>query len=428
MSSCGLEFLPVISLADFTDFSQEDYFAVGTAPGAGEKPWDYYAIFDGHAGWQTAWYLQHSMIPMLSLHLGKLSSTSTSSIIHSAIKEAFVKQDTAIMEEARNAANWLPAANPSAIFSLIPALSGSCALVAAFDRESGKLHVANVGDSRAVLGRWDPISQRYVAKPLSVDQTGFNESEVSRIKAEHPGEDDILDPKTGRLLGLMVTRAFGDHRWKMDNELIKKIQAKFWGSGPRPQSKTPPYLTAEPEVMEVDIVGVDPRDRNVTTKSDFMIMASDGLWDHISSEHAVECVQRWMEAGDWGARKVSENPHLVPADYSRPMPDPEPGVEYDAETGTPVSWKVAPEYFSIEDDNAAACLARNALGGNRIGLVQGLLTAYNLPGSLSRNVLDDMTIIVVFFNKADPEIQANIDKQKKKSSWPSIPSFGKKEG
>lgn len=316
------------------------------------------------------------------------------------------------MTRAKHAANWFPAANAAAVSALTPAFSGSCALLAAFDPEQNKLRVACVGDSRAVLGRWNPLEEKYVAQPLSVDQTGFNEAEVARIKEAHPGEEDILDPKTGRLMGLAITRAFGDHRWKWDNNFITQLQSKFWGTAPRPQSRTPPYLTAEPEITETDIVRAEPKDK--TSKSDFMIMASDGLWDHISSEHAVECVERWLEAKERGNGKVTQDPKIRPPVFSNSF-DVDDGVTYDAESGQAVSWKAEPQYFAIEDDNAAVCLARNAMGGTRRGLFLGLLS---IPGPYCREAVDDTTVMVVFFDRQNEQGTKKVKSEKKSSWWP----------
>jgi pyruvate dehydrogenase phosphatase len=276
--------------------------------------------------------------------------------------------------------------------------------------------VACTGDSRAVLGRWDPSTQSYTTIPLSVDQTGFNEAEVARLAAEHPDEPDIIDPKTGRLLGIAITRAFGDHRWKWDNDFIKTVQAKFWGPSPRSGSKTAPYMTAEPEVTETQVVRADPSTPSQRHKSDFMIMASDGLWDRISSEHAVECVQRWLEARDRGAGSVANDPHLdttpfeLPAQFSL-----EPGIHVDAARGEEVDWKAEPQYFAIEDENAAVCLTRNALGGSRRGLFLSLIS---LAPPLSRNAVDDTTVMVVFFDQLGEAGQEEAGKKRSEGkSW-----------
>ncbi|KAH9863865.1 hypothetical protein J1614_009797 [Plenodomus biglobosus] len=372
----------------------EDYLALGTSPGPSEKPWNYWSIMDGHAGFSTASYLQRVLIPHVSNALMTLPLTCGPVEIENTIKDTFLRVDKQIMDFARTAANWFPAASAPATMSLEPALSGSCALLAAFDPDESTLRVACTGDSRAVLGRWDASSNSYKCIPLSEDQTGFNPKEVARLAEIHPDEPDIIDPKTGRLLGIAITRAFGDHRWKWDNDFVKSVQEKFWGTSPRAGNKTPPYMTAEPEITETQIVRVDPHDKNTRGKSDFMIMASDGLWDRISSEDAVECVNQWLEAKARGQGSVTKDPKLLAQPpYFAPVTSLEPGVEIkDGE----VEWKATPEYFAIEDENAAVCLARNAMGGTRRNLFLALLS---LNPPRSRNAVDDTTIMVVFFDE-----------------------------
>lgn len=94
---------------------------------------------------------------------------------------------------------------------------------------------------------------------------------------------------------------------------------------------------------------------------------------------------------------VKADPQLLgrPPPMARPF-DLDPGVEVDPEAGKEVDWKATPEYFAIEDENAAVCLARNAMGGTRRGLFLGLLS---VPGPLGRNAVDDTTVMVVFFDK-----------------------------
>ncbi|KAI4648629.1 uncharacterized protein J4E78_008692 [Alternaria triticimaculans] len=410
----------------------EDFFALGTSPGPGQNLWNYWTVLDGHAGRHTAFYLQWTLIPMVSSALSTLTPHASSHQIESSIKTAFLATDKSIMSRAKTAAAWFPAANAAAIAALTPAFSGSCALLAAFDPQTSKLRVACTGDSRAVLGRWDPSTNTYTAIPLSEDQTGFNAKEVERLSKEHPDEPSVIDPKTGRMLGIAVTRGFGDHRWKWDNETIKACQHKFWGTAPRPGNLSPPYMTAEPEVTETDVVRKEPRDgmlcgdgRAEGGKSDFLILASDGLWDRISSEHAVECVSRYLSARARGQGSVKQDPELLrnPPVFPQNFSSLDPGVTCDPAAGEDVDWKAEPQYFAIEDENAAVCLARNAMGGSRRGLFLGVLAG---PEPLSRNAVDDTTIMVVFFDKLEEgkasggkkvEESRNGDGEKKKRWW-----------
>jgi pyruvate dehydrogenase phosphatase len=390
----------------------EDFHALGTNPGPGEEHWNYWSIMDGHAGRHTAAELQWKLIPYVSSALLNLPKSSSSWEIENAIKQTFLRLDKSLMDEGRITGNWFPAGHVAAIEALAPALSGSCALLATFDPKKDILRVACTGDSRAVLGRWDPSTKSYTCIPLSEDQTGFNEKEVARLTKEHPDEPDMINPKSGRLLGLAVTRAFGDHRWKWDNDFVKAVQCKFWGSSPRPNNRTPPYLTAEPEITETKVVRADPESRC----SDFMIMASDGLWDRISSEHAVECVERWLEAKHRGGGSVARDPRLLahPPKYPTTLAL-EDGIEVDPENGKEIDWKATPEYFAIEDENAATCLARNAMGGTRRNLFTGVMS---IDGPLSRNAVDDTTIMVVFFDKwGEQEKDLRIPEEPKKRWW-----------
>jgi pyruvate dehydrogenase phosphatase len=141
-----------------------------------------------------------------------------------------------------------------------------------------------------------------------------------------------------------------------------------------------------------------------------MIMASDGLWDRISSEHAVDCVARYLDARSRGSGSVANDPKLIanPPIFPKQFTELDPGVTCDPEAGHDVEWKATPEYFAIEDENAAVCLARNAMGGTRRGLFMGILAG---PEPLSRNAVDDTTIMVVFFDRLGAK------EEKKRWSW-----------
>lgn len=322
------------------------------------------------SGWATSAVLRQALIPYVSNAVSRVATSASSDLIDSAIKSAFGNLDARIMDEAKHAAEGSSEpASPSVLAAIAPAISGSCALLSMYDLASSTIRTAVTGDSRAVLGSWSDESGSYTAEALSQDQTGFNQDEVKRLDKAHPGEiDDIIDPKTGRLLGIAVTRGFGDHRWKLTEQAIKSLQGSFYGFGPRPKYKSPPYMVAEPEVTC----------RKVSTK-DFVILASDGLWDVMSNDDAVKCVSRWL-----AAKRAGKPETVVDAKTTFTVGD----------DGWP-SYKATPEFFAIEDlDNAAVCLAKNALGGSRRTMFCGSVTAYP---PISRYVRDDVTIQVVFF-------------------------------
>ena len=281
------------------------------------------------------------------------------------------------------------------------------------------MRVANTGDSRAVLGRWDAAAGKYVAEAMSVDQTGFNQDEVERLRREHPDEDPI-DPKSGRLFGLAVARAFGDARWKWPEELTRLSHEKYWGHAPRPNSviKTPPYLTAEPEVMETKVQsGAHP---------DFLIMASDGLWDQMSNQDAVTCVQMWLDKFTptnflnkkdeaFGAKEMAMSNTKMMEDMLGPTvpKDDDDDTYYDEAEGC-LKWRCDPKHFVVEDSHCGVHLIKNALGGSRRDLFTGVMS---VQPPLSRNVRDDITVQVIFFG---------VDAGKASSEMQDVKAVGKK--
>jgi pyruvate dehydrogenase phosphatase len=335
------------------------------------------------SGWSTSDVLAHSLIPYVARELKQVSKFDTDNLnspeVEKAIKTAFLRLDDGIVFNGLNALRDAKS-NTEALCRIGPARAGSCALLAMFDPATYNLRVACTGDSRAVLGRCtDEVNEEWAAIPLSEDQTGFNQAEVRRITAEHPGEDNIIDPDTGRILGLAVTRAFGDCRWKWPAESLADCEERFWGQRPRPNYTTPPYLTAEPVVESIKV-----------QSGDFLIMASDGFWDQISSEDAVKCVKLWVKAKSSG----QITPGMLSPD------DSSTSTASDAATGLPNEWKSTPEDFVVEDESCATHLVKNALGGKRRDL---FCSAMSVNAPESRSVRDDISVIVVFIDGAVSE-------------------------
>ena len=147
-------------------------------------------------------------------------------------------------------------------------------------------------------------------------------------------------------------------------------QQRFFGRRPRPGLKSPPYLTAEPVISTTKI---SPE------KGDFLIMATDGLWDRLTNEQAVRLVGKWLQKHDPSTEApVDPSPLPVARDYDQEREDvkreartrghPEPQKAYTTVTGAD------PRHFVVKDSNAATHLVRNALGGGDEDLLRGLLT------------------------------------------------------
>lgn len=312
-----------------------------------------------------------------------------------AIKKGFVRLDNEIVYESVDKVMKADSKRAAAEL-LAPALSGSCALLSFYDSRSKLLRVACTGDSRAVLGRRGP-SGKWIATPLSVDQTGANEEEAARLRKEHPGEDYVV--RHGRILGgLEPSRAFGDASYKWTKETQEKIKSSYFGRTPSQLLRTPPYVTAEPVVTTTKI---DPQ------QGDFVVMATDGLWEMLTNEEVVGLVGQWLEEQAKGKNGHSNRTESWLRSWfstQRGLPVEKNGKTDQSGQRAPVrqlQWGVksnVDDRFVVEDQNAATHLVRNALGGKDQDMICALLT---LPSPYSRRYRDDLTVEVIFFGEGD---------------------------
>lgn len=313
-----------------------------------------------------------------------------------AIKSAFLQLDNEIISDGL-AAVYEPIPHAEAVCRITPAESGSCALLTLYNPKSSTLHVANTGDSRAVLAR-PPCHNgtEWTSIPLSVDHTATNVDEIARINAEHPGEDSIF--RGDRFLSCQVTRSFGDNRRKWPAEALADSKNGFFGRNYMNRIPTPPYETAEPDVQSIQV-----------QTGDILIIATDGFWSHMSNEDAVYCVRLWMDArnpaGTLG--KLSgdpEEPETVEhsdrnGNSSNESTKPESGSLHSSQEEPrrqmyPYNWVMQQEDFSVEHDNIASHLARNALGGKETDLFRSVMS---LLAPKSKEARDDLTVMVVLF-------------------------------
>jgi pyruvate dehydrogenase phosphatase len=330
------------------------------------KEWLAWGVFDGHLGALTAEALSHHLMPYVWKHLQGVPEQK----INEAIKDAFLALDDLFINTVpETVTSSLPFAEK--VSRLAQGTNGSCAILSLYDPASRTPRVACTGDSRAVLGRQSTTGWETVA--LSEDQSGSSPSEIARVEAQHPGEDEVV--KKGRVLGLMCSRAFGDGRWKWPAKLLADVKSKFKGDIYKAYDekyKTAPYITAEPVVTTTKLE---------EGQSAFMIVASDGLWDTMSSEQAVDLVGRWVA---W--RKATGNAPAgsVVKDFGT----------FDLGDVPYEGWKLDEKKITVQDDNAAVHLVRNALGGAHHDMISGVLT---VKPPFSREIRDDITVQVVFF-------------------------------
>lgn len=217
---------------------EDRFFAAdltGDAAFATAKRAGLFAVFDGHSGHEAAEYLE-----------GHLQT-----YILAAGPEALAARPLEVLSDA------VQRAEREIIASFLEGHGGSetagstlCAVLLVDD----KLHVVHVGDSRAVLGRGsEPIQ-------LTRDHKPACRIEAARIEVDDPEADISPD---GYIYGeLAVARAIGSAAWKRD-----------------PSKRA---LIPTPELLSVQL---QPED-------DFVLLATDGLWDTLSNGEAVTVTRR----------------------------------------------------------------------------------------------------------------------------------------
>ncbi|KAH0451677.1 hypothetical protein IEQ34_018976 [Dendrobium chrysotoxum] len=202
------------------------------------REYDFFAVYDGHGGAAVARACRERMHVVLAEEVVEIEEgREEESKWREAMVASFAKVDG---EVSAAAADGEEAAERT---------MGSTAVVAVVGTR--RIFVANCGDSRAVLCRGG------VAVPLSTDHKPNRPDELERVEA---AGGRVINWDGYRILGVLSTsRSIGDYYLK-------------------------PYVTAEPEITMTE--------RN--EKDEFLILASDGLWDVISSEVACRVTRQCL--------------------------------------------------------------------------------------------------------------------------------------
>ncbi|XP_056165003.1 probable protein phosphatase 2C 64 isoform X2 [Syzygium oleosum] len=161
---------------------------------------------------------------------------------------------------------------------------GSCCLTGIIS--GGTLYIANLGDSRAVLGRAVKATGEVLAIQLSTEHNASIESIRQELHSMHPDDPQIvvLKHNVWRVKGLIqISRSFGDVYLKKAEFNREPLYAKFRLREPFRR----PILSAEPSIS---VHQLQSHDR-------FIIFASDGLWEHIGNQEAVDIVQNHPRNG-----------------------------------------------------------------------------------------------------------------------------------
>ncbi|XP_022737410.1 protein phosphatase 2C 57-like isoform X2 [Durio zibethinus] len=232
------------------------------------------AVFDGHGGVSSVKFLRDELYKecVTALQDGILLNGGDFNAIKKALMIAFENADKKLL-------NWLETIGEGDEDE-----SGSTATVMLIGNEV--LFISHVGDSSVVLSR----SGKVEVLTDSHRPYGSSKASLQEIRRIREAGGWIVN---GRICGdIAVSRSFGDARFKTKkNEMLKKgVEERRWSEK---------FISRV--VFNGDLVIASPDTFIVTLGSDaeFVLLASDGLWDYINSLDAVAFVRNQLrEHGD----------------------------------------------------------------------------------------------------------------------------------
>ncbi|RLN72967.1 hypothetical protein BBJ28_00020906 [Nothophytophthora sp. Chile5] len=227
------------------------------------------AVYDGHGGAAVSQYLRSQLFSLIGPELSRLDREITAErngVDNSAAKAARRDCVAALLRDAVHKVDEEVLKNGEWKFQ------GSTAVgVLLFD---DVLYSVNVGDSRAVLSRaGDVVELTRDHKPNDAQERARIESLGGKVQwfGYVDAQGEPIEPYGAyRVNGnLAVARAIGDRDAR-------------------------PFVNGEPEVRQFDLE---------YDKDDFIVIASDGLWDVFTSDEVVTFVQDVM-SGELGGREA----------------------------------------------------------------------------------------------------------------------------
>ncbi|TFY56597.1 hypothetical protein EVG20_g8865 [Dentipellis fragilis] len=371
-----------------TQYSSQDRYVVQQLDVHGRK-WTFTGVFDGHLGDATVEHTAYHLPIIVKQFLQKALTGPSSPIpgpevIRDILSQAIISFDDAIAgdvlelfpggiaslaqrsnEDIRRVINDYDGSGVNYKKAKL-CMYGTTALVALVDPDYQNLWVANLGDCEAVLVSPTP-NGRFKCEVLTDLHNGDNESEVQRVRGEHPGEQECV--LNGRVLGAIAPfRCIGDAPFKQPAEFTRRILYNLYPGIPDSspwdeflrRNRTPPYISSHPDVLHRHLPSpLNSASANgqpaPPTQPHFLILATDGLTEQ------YEDFDREEMAEDW-ARCVGSAYYGQAKGPGRPTHDP---------------------------DNLALHLLRHALGGDDAVKVSQLLTL-----DMDTPWMDDVTIVV----------------------------------
>ena len=222
----------------------------------------YLGVCDGHGmfGQDVSGYLVNTLPQnmnnnLLSENISSLSNESTLKL-YPIISNTFVSTNTDMIEDERVDSTF----------------SGSTCVSLFYTPE--RLICANVGDSRCILGKFD--GKKWKSENLSRDQKPSEQDEYERI-INCGGRIESFKDENGNYIG-------PERVWLKDEDVPGLAMSRSFGD----EVAHTVGVSTEPEIKEYFFLQEDK----------FIIIASDGLWEFISSDECVEMIKEFYLNND----------------------------------------------------------------------------------------------------------------------------------
>ena len=223
------------------------------------------SVCDGHGveGHYVSGYIKKILPKDMSRNLKGKDILTTNfqkkNEIHGIIKDTFIRANEKLVDNE----------------SINSAFSGSTCVSVIYTPT--KLICPNIGDSRAVLGRYNPDTKEWTHQDLSRDHKPTDEDEGRRI-IQHGGRiQPFIDEDTGEFVGPARV-------WVKEDEVPGLAMTRSFGDRVAATVGT----MSEPEIKEFDL----------TENDKFMLIASDGVWEFIPSAECINMISKFYLEND----------------------------------------------------------------------------------------------------------------------------------
>ena len=239
IDSCSV---PGYSAPGVSKINQDNYFIIKEFMNNTEQ--FFMGICDGHGsyGHLISEYICNILPPKIKI------------ISNENIKKAFLSTNKSLIEESK----------------IDCSLSGSTC--SSLIISQNKLISANVGDSRAVLARYE--NGQYNAINLTRDHKPTEPDEMKRILNNGGRIKQFTEPRTGNSIG-------PERIWLKNSEIPGLAMSRSLGDN----LAHTVGVSAEPEIQKFEFNGSEK----------FILLASDGIWEFIDSDESVRIIKDFYE-------------------------------------------------------------------------------------------------------------------------------------